>query len=374
MVLAFASWRRYNTRLLVNVSTGPTTNRAWLTVDLGHLVANARTVQAAAGGADLLPVVKADAYGLGAVPAARALESLDPWGFAVATVDEALRLREAGIERPLLVFTPAVAGQHDVYREYALRAVLEDPVAASMWEVPYHVEIDTGMGRCGVRWKETETLSSLDTSNLEGAFTHFYAADEGSESVARQWSRFVSALAAFSRRPALLHAQNSAAAWRLPTPLDLVRPGVFLYGGEHAPDLPGPAPVAAVRAPVVSVRRIDTGESVSYGADWVAPRPTAVATLGIGYADGVPRAVEGKAQVLLAGARRPVIGRVTMDFVMIDLGDVGDRTSVGDIATIIGKDGNQEITVAEFSTWSGTISYETLTRFALRLRREYSGP
>jgi len=356
----------------VNVSTGPTTNRAWLTVDLGHLVANARTVQVAAGGADLLPVVKADAYGLGAVRAAMALESLDPWGFAVATVDEALELREAGIERPLLVFTPAVASQRDLYREHGLRAVLEDPAVAATWEAPYHVEIDTGMSRCGVRWKLSDVLAALDTSYLEGAFTHFYAADEGSESVAEQWSRFVTALTAFSRRPALLHAQNSAAAWRLGTPLDLVRPGVFLYGGEHASDLPAPLPVATVRAPVVSVRQIEAGESVSYGGDWVAPKRTKVATLAIGYADGIPRTVERKAKVVLGGARRPVVGRVTMDFIMVDVGE--EAVAVGDTATLIGRDGNLEITLAEFSAWSGTISYETLTRLALRLRREFSGP
>lgn len=372
MVLAFASWRRYNTRPFVNVSTGPTTNRAWLTVDLGHLVANARTVQAAAGGADLLPVVKADAYGLGAVRTATALESLDPWGFAVATVDEALALREAGIERPVLVFTPAVAQQQDLYREHGLRAVLEDPAVAAVWEAPYHVEIDTGMSRCGVRWKRREVLAGLETEHLEGAFTHFYAADEGTETVAEQWSRFVTALTAFSRRPALLHAQNSAAAWRLGTPLDLVRPGVFLYGGEHAPDLPAPLPVATVHAPVVSVRQIEAGESVSYGGDWVAHKRTTVATLGIGYADGVPRAVERKGEVLLGGTRRPVVGRVTMDFLIVDVG--GGGVAVGDTATLIGKDGALEITLAEFSVWCGTISYEALTRLALRLRREYSGP
>lgn len=374
MILAFASWRRYNTRPLVNVSTRPTTNRAWLTVDLGNLVANARTVQAAAGGAALLPVVKADAYGLGAVPAARALESLDPWGFAVATVEEALELRDAGIGRPILVFTPATADQRAAFVEHDLRAVLEDPAVAAGWDAPYHVEIDTGMSRCGVRWTARDTLVGLETDRLEGAFTHFLAADEGAETVARQWERFIDALAAFRVRPRLVHAQNSAGAWRLHETLDLVRPGVFLYGGEHAPDLPQPAPVATVRAPVVSMRRVEPGDTVSYGAEWRAPAATTVATLGIGYADGVPRAVEGKAHVLVGGARRPVVGRVTMDFLMVDAGTDGGGVRVGDAATVVGADGDDEITIGEFARWSGTIAYESLTRLALRLRREYVGP
>lgn len=358
----------------MNVSTRPTTNRAWLTVDLGNLVANARTVQAAAGGAPLLPVVKADAYGLGAIPAACALETLDPWGFAVATVAEALELREARIARPILVLTPAAAEQSDVFAEHDLRAVLEDPALADEWNAPYHVEIDTGMGRCGVRWTDGETLRRLETDRLEGVFTHFYAADEGAASVASQWERFTDVLAGFRERPALVHAQNSAGAWRLKETLDLVRPGVFLYGGEHAPDLPPPAPVATVRAPVVSVRRVEPGDTVSYGAEWTARIATTVATLGIGYGDGVPRAVERRAEVLLAGRRRPVIGRVTMDFTMVDVGPDGVAVQAGDVATVVGAADDDEITVNEFARWSGTIAYECLTRFGLRLDREYVGP
>ena len=344
-------------------------NRAWVEVDLANLVANARTVQAAAGGAALLPVVKADAYGLGAVRVAETLEVLDPWGFAVATLPEAVLLRNAGIRRPMLVFTPAVPDQLPAYREHDLRAVLDVPATAALWDRPFHLEIDSGMGRCGVRWDATHVLAAFDSPHLEGAFTHFYAADEGSDTVLQQWSRFGRALASLERRPTLIHVANSAGAWRLPDRVDLVRPGIFLYGGEHAPDLPKPLPVATVRAPVVSIRRLPAGASVSYGGDWTAPRETIVATLGIGYADGVPRSVQHRAHVLLGGVRRPVVGRVTMDFIMVDAGDAMVR--VGDVATVIGAAGKDAITIDEFAAWSGTVAYESLTRLATRLAHEY---
>jgi alanine racemase len=348
-------------------------NRAWITVHLGHLVANARAVQQAARGAALLPVVKADGYGLGAVAAARALETLNPWGFAVVTLEEAVELRDAGVGRRILVLTPAWREQRDAYAENDLRAALEDPDVAARWGLPFHVEIDTGMGRCGTRWDDVGRLVALGTAGPEGAYTHFFAADEGPETVRQQWRRFQEALSAMGHRPSILHAANSAGAWRLQEHLDLVRPGVFLYGGEHAPDLPAPRPVVTVRAPVVSVRRLHAGETVSYGGDWAAPKETVVAALGIGYADGVPRAVQGKAHVLLAGRPCTVVGRVTMDFIVIDLGPDGTDVAVGDVATVIGRDGDHEITVDAFARWSGTIGYEALTRLGLRLRREYVG-
>ena len=321
----------------------------------------------------MLPVVKADAYGLGAIPVARALERLDPWGFAVATVEEGAALKEAGIERPILVLTPALAGQETAYVRHGLRAVLGDAAVAAGWKAPFHLEIDTGMARCGVRWDDHETLRRFRSPSLEGVFTHFFAADEDPASIGVQWSRFREGLTCLGARPPLLHAANSAAAWRLNERLDLVRPGIFLYGGEAVLDLPAALPVATVRAPVVSVRKLCAGDTVSYGGEWRAPVDTTVATLGIGYADGVPRVVQGRAQVLLGGRRLPVVGRVTMDFIMVDAGPAGEAVRVGDVATIIGRDGDDEISLHEFARWSETISYEVLTRLGARLRREYLG-
>ena len=169
-----------------------------------------------------------------------------------------------------------------------------------------------------------------------------------------------------------MHAANSAGIWRLEQRLDLVRPGVFLYGGRAGEGLPEPEPVATLRARVVSVRSIPAGEPVSYGAEWRAARETCIATLGIGYADGVPRAVAGRAAVLLGGRRAPLVGRVTMDMVMVDAGPAGDGVPrVGEVATLFGCDGESAIPLDEFAGWAGTISYEILTRLGSRVPREY---
>ena len=355
------------------MSTRVNSGRAWVDVNLEQLLANARAVLARAPRARLLPMVKANAYGLGAVPCARALERLDPWGFGVATVEEGIELRDAGITRPLLVLTPAVGAQRAAFRRYDLRAVLDRPEVANRWDGPFHLEVDTGMARCGVRWDDASALAACASPQLEGAFTHFFAADTSPESVDAQWQRFTEAVARLGRRPALLHVANSAGVWRLHDQLDLVRPGIYVYGGQHAPDLPPPLPVAAVRAPVVSVRRVAAGDGVSYGADWRAPAPTTIATLGIGYADGLPRAVQGKAAALLHGRRYPVVGRIAMDFIMLDVGAAPPALAIGEAATLIGADGEEAITVDEVAGWAGTIAYEILARLGPRVPRIYTG-
>ncbi len=354
----------------MNVSTLLRTGRAWVEVDLANLVANARTVQAAAG-AKLLPMVKASGYGLG-LRVVHALDDLDPWGFGVATIDEGIELREAGIRRPVVVFTPPLLDQQSAYVSHDLTAVLDDVAVIAGWQLPYHLEIDTGMGRCGIRWTDAH-LSSLSSARMEGVFTHFYAADEGPDTVATQWSRFEEALSRLGTRPPLVHAANSAGAWRLEQRLDLVRPGIFLYGGRIGSDLPTPKPVASVRARVVSIRRLSEGDSVSYGAQWAAPHDTVVATVGIGYADGIRRAVQGKAHAIVKGIRYPIVGRVTMDFVMVDVGANTQGIAPGDVATLIGEADGAEITLDEVARWAGTISYEILTGLGSRLPREYVG-
>lgn len=347
-------------------------NRAWVEVALSNLLANARTVQERAHGAALLPMVKADGYGLGARRVVAALEPLEPWGYGVATVPEGADLREAGITRPILVFTPASLDQLPHYRRYDLRAVLDDVDTIRGWQGAYHLEIDTGMGRAGIRWTDAARLAEVGGNPPEGALTHFHSADESLRSVAQQWMRLQAALSYLPARPSLVHAANSAGVWRIAETLDLVRPGIFLYGGRAGFDLPQPRPVATVRARIVSVRRLDAGDTVSYGAEWSAAEPTTVATLGIGYADGVPRAVQHRASVIVAGVRRPLVGRVTMDMSVVALGrDGASGIDVGDVATIIGRDGAEEITLDEFAEWAGTISYEILVGLGSRLPRLY---
>jgi alanine racemase len=355
----------------VNLSTQSPSGRAWLEVSLAALLANAQAVLERVRGARLLPMVKADAYGLGAVPVARALETLDPWGYGVATVAEGALLRAAGITRPILVFTPASADQLAAYRHHDLRAVLDRPEVITAWDWPFHLEIDTGMGRCGLRWDDENRLARCGSPHLEAVFTHFYAADLNMATVWTQWRRFTRARRLISGTY-LVHAANSAAAWRLTERLDLVRPGIYLYGGRHAPDLPPPLPVATLRAPVVSLRYVRRGDGVSYGADWRAPADTWIATVAAGYADGIPRAVQGKAEVVLHGRRRPVVGRVTMDFVMVDIGADGSDVTVGDIATVFGGE-SPAASADEFGRWAGTNAYEILTRIGPRVERRYDG-
>ncbi len=349
-----------------------TDGRAWVEVDLAALLANASALCAKARGARLLAVVKANAYGLGAVQIAKTLEMLDPWGFAVATIDEGIALREGGIDRPVLVLRPAQSGMREHYHHNHLRPVIENPDTIAGWKVPFHVEIDTGMGRTGIRWDEPHLLGAFETRKPEGVFTHLYSADVSPETVSAQFARFQVGLSYMNCGSPLLHVANSAGMWWIPEPLDLFRPGIFLYGGNPASGCTPPRPVLALKAEVIRVRSIRKGESVSYGGEWLAEHDTHVATLGIGYADGLPRALQGRGHVLLAGRRCPFVGRVTMDMTMVEIGpECGQTLRVGDVATLIGSHGDDSISLDEFSAWSQTISYEVLTRLGARLPRVY---
>ena len=352
-----------------------TSAKAWVEVDVDALVDNARTVAKIAG-TRLLPVVKANAYGVGAVLVCKALEPLDPWGYGVATIEEGAELRAAGITRPILVFMPARAQFFDDYDREQLTPALGDAGSILEWTTrgdrPFHVEIDTGMGRSGVRWDEVDELGeAVDTPSFEGCYTHFHSAERQDGSAETQLERFMTAVARLPRRPTLLHVANSAAALRgKQFALDLVRPGIFLYGGVAAEGLAEPRAVVSVRARVLSVRRIRRGESVSYNASWTASHDTVIATLRCGYADGLRRTLGSNgsgAAVLLRGQRRPIVGFVQMDMALVETGTL--EVQVGDIATIVGEDAKQRITLKEFADWSGELQHEFLTGLGSRLPR-----
>ena len=351
--------------------------RAWVEVDMSALVDNARTVARIAG-TRLLPVVKANAYGVGAVAVSEALEQLDPWGYGVATIEEGAELRAAGITRPILVFLPARAQLFDDYDRHRLTPALGNAGSILEWTArgdhPFHVEIDTGMGRAGVRWDEADELGeALDTPSFEGCYTHFHSAERRDGSAEQQLERFLTVVGRLPRRPALLHVANSAAAVRgAQFAFDLIRPGVFLYGGSPGEGVAQPRPVVSVRARVLSMRRVRKGESVSYNASWKAPRDTVVATLGIGYADGVRRnaGLGGKGQVLLRGKRCPIVGVVQMDMALVETGTV--EVQVGDIATLVGEEAKAQITLDEFAAWSGELVHELLCGLGSRLPRIYA--
>ena len=353
--------------------------RAWVQIDLGALTRNAEKIATVAR-ARLLPVIKADAYGLGAVGVARALERVDPWGYGVGTIEEGEELRAAGITRPVLVLTPILPETFDAARAADLRPALGDRAAIAAWVptgAPWHLSIDTGMNRAGAPWQHVGALRDLIAqSPPEGAFTHFHSVLKDRASVGRQTKHFQDALATLSVRPRLLHAESSAAIEhnKGPSPWDLVRPGIFLYGVGTAGGL-DPEPVVSVRARIVEMHQIQDGDTVSYGATWPTPGshpedwPRRIATLPLGYADGYRRALGNRGWALLHGRRVPVAGAVTMDMTMLDVTDV--PCAVGDVVTLIGRDGHDLISVQDAARYGHLSPYELLTELHSRLPRLY---
>jgi alanine racemase len=317
-------------------------------------------------------VIKADAYGLGAVRVARALEPLEPWGFGVATVAEAEELRAAGVARRILCLTPLLAADFADAHRAGVTPVLGDRGAIECWIAagggPWHLGIDTGMSRAGVRWSDVEALRDLlQAAPPEGACTHYHSAELDDGSAEEQDARFAEAVARLPARPALLHAENSAGTERhSPSRWDLVRPGIFLYGVGSGSGVE-PEPVVHFRTRVVEMRTIEAGDSVSYDATARAERRMRVATIAVGYADGYRRALSNRGVVLLTGARVPVIGRVTMDMTMI--APLSVSCAVGDVVTLIGRDGDALLTVAEVAAAGELSPYELLT--GLRTRAEH---
>ncbi len=348
-------------------------SRAWIEVDLGALLRNGQRVRDRAR-VPILPMVKADAYGLGAVPVARALESLDPWGFGVATVEEGRELRDAGISRPIVVFTPLLAPDIDTARELRLTPSLgrrEDIERWSATKLPWHLSIDTGMNRSGVPWTDVAALrDALVACPPEGAFTHLHSAELDDGSRDAQEERFANAVAALPTRPRVLHVENSSAVeGRAPSRWNVARPGIFLYGVGSGRREIAPDPVVAMRAHVVDIRDITAGESVSYDATYRAGEPRRIATLAIGYADGYRRSLSNRGKVIVRGRCVPITGLVTMDMTMIDV--TGVDCEVGDIATLIGSDGGARLDVADVARTAELSPYEILTGLRARLPREY---
>jgi alanine racemase len=350
-------------------------SRAWVEIDLGALVRNAEKFARAAG-VPLLPMIKADAYGLGAERAAGALRALDPWGFGVATIEEGAELRHAGVTGRILVFSPLLPSQFDAAERLELCPVLGDAVAIAAWstrDLPWHLMIDTGMNRAGAPWREAQAIHAVAAARPpEGVCTHFHSAELADGSREEQEARFREAVAALPFTPSLLHADNSAAIERrAPSPFGLARPGIFLYGVGTARTSLQPEPVASVRGRVVEVRVVREGDGVSYDATWRAPRAGRVATVSLGYADGYRRSCGNRTHALLRGHRVPVVGVVTMDMTMVDVTD--HPCAPGDVVTFLGRDGGDLLTIADVAGDAGVSPYEFLTGLRARLPRIYTG-
>jgi alanine racemase len=363
-------------------------------VDLGAIQRNLRRLQQAMGdGVGVFGVVKADAYGHGAVAVARALEPLCS-ALAVSLVEEGLELRAAGVRAPILVLGAYYAGHHDDVLAERLTPVVYDVAdlerfadAASRRGRPadVHIKIDTGMSRLGIAIDEVpatfDRLRGLPALRLAGLCTHLPSADLPDPLQTEQsLDRFEACVAAAKRagfEGLRNHAANSAAAVRLSRArVDAVRPGLALYGAMPSPHvmLPGLEPALRLTTRIMAIHDVAPGTGVSYGWIWRAQRPSRIATLPIGYADGYPRHVTG-ADVLVGGRRVPVVGAVCMDMLMVDVTEVPvSDAGVGATVTLIGRDGAERITVDDLAAWAGTVSYEILCGISKRVPRTLRDP
>jgi alanine racemase len=351
----------------------------WAEVDLDAIRHNVRELlRRLPGGCRLIGFVKADGYGHGARPVAEAALGAGAWGLGVSTPEEALELRDLCEPERLLVMgglapagcaAAAAVGCAVMCSSGEMVDILEHATPAGP-RLPVHLKVDTGMGRLGCAPGEAPALARRIARSgrlrLAGTMTHFASSESDPEFTRLQFDRFLAALARFDVDPGIRHASNSGAVLHHPEmALDAVRAGLAMYGfvGD------GVRPALTLRALVTRVHDIASGESVGYGRAWIARRPSRVATVAIGYEDGVMRSRGNRGAVVVRGRRAPLAGRVSMDALAVDVTDVpGVRP--GDVVTLIGEG----ITLDEVAAWSDTISHEVLTSLGNRVARRYLGP
>jgi alanine racemase len=367
----------------------PPPRPAWAEIDLAAIGHNVAVLRRAAAPAAVWAVVKADGYGHGAVPVARAAIDAGAEGLCVALVEEAAVLRRAGIDAPILVLAEPPPHQYgDIVRAQARAVVyteraIDGLAAAARTPLLVHLKIDTGMHRVGAPPADAVTLARRIASRpsllLDGVMTHLAVADEPADPyTGRQLDAFdtvLDALRAEGIEPPLVHAANSAAALgHRRARYGFVRAGIAVYG-----IVPGPGvahlstelrPALSLRARVSFVKRVGAGERISYGLRHRFTADTTVATLPLGYADGVPRRLSATGgEVLIGGRRRPIVGVVTMDQLMVDCGD--DVVAPGDEAVLIGSQGAEAVTAAEWAARLDTIAYEVTCGISARVPRVY---
>ncbi len=367
--------------------------RTWAAVDLDALSRNMRAMR------ERLPeqvrmagVVKADGYGHGAAPVAREISPFVDL-YCVASAEEALNLKLHGATKPVLVLSPVPGEDYDALVREGIRATVfteEEAAAVSRaavragGEANVHLAVDTGMNRIGMQPTEegaatAERIAAMPGIRIEGIFTHLYRADEADLSVSReQVRRFrtsLSLLAARGIRPALRHVANSAGIMELiGAEFDMVRAGITMYGvypsGEVRRETLPLCPVLSWKSCVTYVKWIEEGAEVSYGGTFRAPEAVRVATVAVGYGDGYPRMLSGSGEILIAGKRAKILGRICMDQLMADVSDIPEAAA-GSEVTLLGRDGTEEISVEELSVRSGRFPYEFLCDIGRRVPRIY---
>jgi alanine racemase len=373
----------------------------WAEISLEAILQNLRVIRKHVGAQrKILAVVKSNAYGLGAVPIAKALQNAGTEWFGVTCANEGIELREAGIRKRILILTgfwpgeekrliknnltPAIFRVDDLlHLERSARAI------GGKSRVSFHLKINTGMNRLGISPDEIEnfarTLADCKHIQLEGTFTHFASAEDFTAQLTGDQERtFLSALARMRElgvSPGIVHMANSGAICARPsTWADMVRPGAILYGYHQSFDPPqkkqevaGQVPLRpclSLKARIISLREIPEGESVGYGARFVAKRPARIAVINAGYADGIMRARTNRGCALVRGRRVPLVGTISMDLTTLDVTDVPEAV-LGDVVTIYGKDGGAAIEVSDVAREIGTVTSDLLCALGRRVPRFY---
>lgn len=370
-------------------------NRVYAKIDLGAIAYNMEQMKLRIGGqAGMVAVIKTDGYGHGAVPVAELFEKTDyVWGYAVAALEEAAALREAGIKKPILVLGCIFPDQYEEMVSYGIRAaVYTKEMAAGMAETArkmnrtayLHIKIDTGMGRIGFPDIDESAdviaeIAGLPHVKAEGMFTHFAKADETDKTFTRkQHERFIRMQAALEERNTVipyLSCDNSAGIIDFPEfKHHLVRAGISLYGMYPSDEVDKSAvllrPALELISHVSYVKEVEEGTPVSYGGTFTAPKRMKVATIPVGYGDGYPRTLSNKGEVLIHGKRARILGRVCMDQFMVDVTDIPEAGE-GDLVTLVGVDGTECITMEELGTLSGRFNYELACDLGSRIPRVY---
>ena len=370
--------------------------RTWAEIDLDALRHNYETLtRNLPEGCRFLGVVKADAYGHGAVPVARELERLGAGYLAVSNYEEALQLRRGDVSLPILIlgYTPVEfardeAALHITQEVHSLEygKALSLALEGSGLTLTVHMKIDTGMSRLGFfaydrpeTVPELEELWQLPNLHVEGAFMHFAVADTASELdyTQMQHQRFLTVLDALKEKgmePEIVHCANSAATIAFPEYAhDMVRPGIATYGLAPSEEMQGMAdlmPLMSLKTTIAAIRPFEAGVTVSYGRTYTTPAPRTIAVCPIGYADGLQRRLSGNLHFLLHGKKVPVVGRICMDMCMVDITDVPEA-QVGDTVTVVGMDGDVSVTWDDWASQLGTISYELVCDINKRVPRLY---
>ncbi len=359
----------------------------WAEIDLDAIAWNVRNLKAHVGpGTMLMAVVKANAYGHGAVPVARAALEAGADRLAVNRAEEGVALRKAGIDAPILLLGPSLPSQAGAIVEHGLTpTVISKDLATALNEagpVTVHVKVDTGMGRFGIMPEEAleffRFLHTLPNLHVEGIFTHFAVADLADKSYTRkQFRRFrevLDLLEEHGLRPPIRHVCNSAATMDLPEMhLEMVRVGIAMYGLRPSDEVEPAVPIRpalSLKSRVARVRVLPPGSGISYGLTYVTEKETKVALVPVGYGDGYHRLISNRGQVLIHGRRAPIVGRVCMDQFVVDVSGIPD-VKEGDEIVLVGRQGDDEISAEEVARWAETINYEVVTGLLPRAARRY---